>query len=206
MTTSRLAILFFCLPLLSLGCNDSTTSDDADVTDTGAGDAATDATGSSDAASDAPADAGDDSGADTGGECDLGLPEWAGDDYQGRDPAHFSFASADGTVVLRFVRVYEDSGVGESSIFSLTGVSVTTADFSACILDADAIAYENTHHNWYDTFDATADGITWHFEWRWQMEWTEETGPFVYVLSALLAEATILPETELTRLAGPVWN
>jgi hypothetical protein len=69
-------------------------------------------------------------------------------------------------VAVQLERAFSDFGAGESSIYELRGMHVARADGTACISDAAALEYENTHHNWFDIARARTDGLT--FELRVQ--------------------------------------
>lgn len=71
------------------------------------------------------------------------------------------FTGQDGLEV-RLARVYVDHAAGDTAVYAIRGFAVTDAPGGdeLCTTDAASLAYENTHHNWYDEATATSGGHT----------------------------------------------
>lgn len=87
--------------------------------------------------------------------CDLGLPAWDGGDYQGRRDALLTFADADDSIEVQLARLWQDQGIGESSIYALGGFYLRDGDEEVCVTSEAQLDYTNSHHNWRD--QAVAD-------------------------------------------------
>lgn len=74
-------------------------------------------------------------------------------------------ASSDGELALEIDREWVAQGVGHSAIYACPRVSLRWGE-RVDVVDAwDAIAYDNTHHNWEDGLSATTyDGLTLHWK------------------------------------------
>lgn len=73
--------------------------------------------------------------------------------------------SAGGGVELAIDREWVAQGVGHSAIYACPRVSLSWGDRVEVVDAWDAIAYENTHHNWEDGLRATThDGLTLHWK------------------------------------------
>jgi hypothetical protein len=94
-------------------------------------------------------------------------------DIEGLDLSQ-RFESDDGRVQLQLSLQRAGLGGGHSTIWA-PRFAVLTLDGERFVAAAlDAIVYENTHHNWYDRFEAHSGDVT--FSWRTSTELEGECG------------------------------
>jgi hypothetical protein len=75
-----------------------------------------------------------------------------------------SFEPTDEQIVVQFERTIVGPGVGESVLFELDAFHVLRQGKAECVTDATLLAYENTHHNWFDVARGTIGGVTYELE------------------------------------------
>jgi hypothetical protein len=62
-------------------------------------------------------------------------------------------------VVVQLRRTFEGNGVGESYLFGLEAFDLKLGDTTQCTSSPEALAYDNTHHNWADAASASVGSI-----------------------------------------------
>ena len=100
--------------------------------------------------------------------------------------------NAEAGVRVELVRRWAAQGTGESSLFAPISLRL---DFDGQSHFAEAwnlLAYENTHHNWLDRFEAEADGLI----LAWRTEFIPVYRSFVQATRRGSGEV-VLPETEV---------
>lgn len=128
---------------------------------------------------------------ETGGQVlSDGLVE-PGELWPVRRDAPLTLANRAGDLSLAFMRRWLNGGVGESSIYGLERVEARALGRTWVVEAWDRLAYENTHHNWNDSFVATADDAV--IRWRTEFLPIER-----HVVSITGTDGTLLlPDTEL---------
>ena len=69
------------------------------------------------------------------------------------------FETADGSVKVLVQRDYMGPGVGESALFSLSGMWIDRGGSCLAITEPASLQYTNSHHNWLDAAIATTAGV-----------------------------------------------
>ena len=180
---------------------------------TGGGDAGASGAGGGDAGASA---AGGDAGASGAGGGDAGA-SGAGTSGSGGGPSHASdllcgerpggtmqaahvlrFESADGLTIVQLRRVFDDYGVGESSLYHLESFAVVHDGATTCIDDT-TLAYVNSHHNWSDVAEAAASDRT----YRLSFELDTVNGGLAARLTILGTDAAALFEAPLIPTGSP---
>lgn len=119
------------------------------------------------------------------------------------------FENADAGVTVQIGRAFLNFGIGHSSIYGLTGFSLSIEGTEHCSGDFGDItrtSYENTHHNWEDRASGTLEGGTRYELYLGREFVNEEFGEWAPTLSAFDASSgeSVLDPIPLVSTGGPV--
>ena|SRR5688572_2205397 len=134
-------------------------------------------------------------------DCDLGIASSGGIIEYGQ-ATDYLVELGRGDTRVNLARVYVDWGVGESKLFGNAGFAMKHAGTEICVKEASALTYENSHHNWLDVAEATADGVRYRLEMT--LDW-EGAGGWKYSLYAFSDNTMLFGPIALDLLSGPRW-